>query len=157
MTLLPTAAFSWYHGKGCAYAVYSSWLTMLFKFRSITHCLIIYSPCGTLYHILFMIAKAQGHNNTEYISQAPIIAFRVTLEWKIFDLLLREVTFHTSQWKEHHWLMATSRVRLGKKNKKKTNWEVGGELPMVALTILLSGSDLEIVFKQGWPEPLREK
>lgn len=33
--------------------------------------------------------------------------------------------------------------------KKKTNGEVGGEPPMVALTILLSRSDLKIVFKQG--------
>lgn len=43
-----------------------------------------------------MIANAQGYNNTEYISQASMIAFKVTLEQKVLDLSLREVVIHTN-------------------------------------------------------------
>lgn len=42
--------------------------------------------------------------------------------------------------------MAFSGMRL----KNGRSREVGGELPVVALVIPVSHSDLEIVFKQGW-------
>lgn len=45
-----------------------------------------------------MTSNAQEHISTEYISQAPIIAFWVTSEWKVSELPLREVIVHTSCW-----------------------------------------------------------
>lgn len=55
-----------------------------------------------------MAANAHGHNNTEYVSQAPIIVFWVTSERKVSELLFRKVSIHTSCRKKHHRLIALS-------------------------------------------------
>ena len=54
-----------------------------------------------------MIANAQGHNSTEYISQATFTAFWVTSERKVSELLLRKVSIQTLL-KKHHRLIALS-------------------------------------------------